>query len=510
MYPIVRRSRVSSSRSIQAPTGGLDTSESLASMPENRAIKMLNWFPDTDRVVLRAGSTTRISDIGDRVETLMTYGANDGSQELFAAAGDSIYDITPPASTSTAVVTGMTSAKWEWVNFGTLGGQFLIAVNGIDEPRLYDGSTWGVTAITGVTESTLCWVTPHQRRLWFGQVDSLTVYYLDVDSVGGAASPFYLGGVARKGGFVQAMGTWTRDSGAGPDDVAVFITSEGEVLIYQGTDPSSITTWSLVGIFDIGRPIGKRCLVKYGGDLLIITEFGVVPLTQATTTDQSQQGLVAYSKRINKTLNDYIRLYGSFFGWQQIIYPRGRMLIVNVPISLTKSEQFVFNTITGAACQFTGMNALAWGMHKENIFFGTADGKIIEADTGVTDDGAPIDGDVIQAFSYFGSAGTEKAFKRVAPIFTSAANPSASVQAYTNFNLARFTATPQQPISSDSLWGIAKWGIDKWGSKGRVWYNWIPIEGVGRSATVRVRIRVTHGRPAWTATNWTFIQGGNL
>jgi hypothetical protein len=43
------------------------------------------------------------------------------------------------------------------------------------------------------------------------------------------------------------------------DDYAAFITSEGQVAVYSGADPASSTTWSLVGVFDIGAPIGRRC-----------------------------------------------------------------------------------------------------------------------------------------------------------------------------------------------------------------------------------------------------------
>lgn len=511
MLPAIRRHRSAQSRSIQAPTAGLDTSAAWANMPEDRAIKLLNLFPDNDQVVLRAGSMTRVSGMPDTVSTLMTFASNTGTQKLFAATANNIYDVTPPAASATSVVSGMSNGRWQWTNYGTLGGQWLIAVNGVNEPRLYDGTTWAATAITGdAAQSTFTWVTAHQRRLWFGIKDSLDVCYLGTDAIAGAATMFYLGPVAQKGGHVIAMGTWTRDSGAGPDDVAVFVTSEGELLVYQGTDPSSVSTWGLVGVFDVGRPVGVRCLTKFGGDLMIVTENGVLPMSRATTTERAQQGMISFSSKVNKSLNESIRLYGGNFGWQIIVYPRGRMFVVNIPLAGTKSEQYVFNTLTGAACQFTGLDAKCWGLFDERLFFGTADGRLVEADTGATDDGLPIDGDVIQAFSYFSSPGVEKAFKRVAPVIISSADPKPAVQVYTNFNLARFTAQPQQPISSDSLWGHAKWGVDKWQSVGRVWTNWIPVEGVGRAATIRIRMRVLKGRPAWVATTWSYIGGGSL
>jgi hypothetical protein len=57
----------------------------------------------------------------------------------------------------------------------------------------------------------------------------------------------------------------------------VFVTDQGEVMVYRGTDPSSASTWALIGIWIVGAPIGNRCLMKYGGDLLVLTLDGLDP-----------------------------------------------------------------------------------------------------------------------------------------------------------------------------------------------------------------------------------------
>lgn len=74
----------------------------------------------------------------------------------------------------------------------------------------------------------------------------------------------------------MAMASWTRDSGNGIEDLAAFITSRGEVHVYSGTDPASADTWQRVGTFKIPEPVGRRCLIKVGGDVGILTTQGLV------------------------------------------------------------------------------------------------------------------------------------------------------------------------------------------------------------------------------------------
>src|SRR3546814_18568153 len=83
---------------------------------------------------------------------------------------------------------------------GTAGGQFLLIMNGVDTPRTFNGTSWANASITGPTQANLVWCNLHQRRLWFGEQDSLTAWYLAVHSISGAASSFSLAGIAKLGG----------------------------------------------------------------------------------------------------------------------------------------------------------------------------------------------------------------------------------------------------------------------------------------------------------------------
>ena len=174
----------------------------------------------------------------------------------------------------------------------------------------------------------------------------------------------------------MAMTNWTIDNAAGIDDYAAFISSEGEVAIYQGTDPSNASTWALKGTFRIGRPIGRRCAIKAGADVLILTTDGAFPLSKALLTDRSQMQAAVTDKITNLITSD-IAQYSSNFGWQPIIHPTGNKMIINVPsVEDSLSHQYVMNTITGAWCKFEGWNAFCWELSGDKLYFGGENGVL--------------------------------------------------------------------------------------------------------------------------------------
>lgn len=511
---IVRSPRfgVSRSTSVVAPVGGWDTREALADMPPQNAVILDNWFPSTDKVTLRRGSADHATGLPGPVETLLEYTGVTGATKLFAASEGGIYDVSSSGAVGAAAVSGLSNDRWQQVQIGTSGGQFLFMVNGTDSPRSYDGSSWATPSISasGLTATNLVWCNLHQRRLWFGEEDSLRAWYLDVNSIAGTPVSFSLAGVARRGGYIMNMGTWTRDAGDGADDVAVFVTSEGEAIVYQGIDPSSSATWALIGVFQIGKPIGRRCIIKAGADLVLVTQDGFVTAASILTVDRSQADKVALSAQINKAVNDAVRDYGTLFGWQPFLYPRGTMLMFNIPQTSTTAYQFVFNTITGAPCRFTGLNALCWALKGDDAYFGSSDGVVYKFDTGSSDDGAAINGDALQAFSYFKSPGVAKAFKLVEPIFESAGNPNAALDLNVDFQIRAPSGVPAASPVNSATWGVSKWGIGTWGTDGQIYRGWRGVRGIGRAASIRIRVSTTTSRPSWVATNWTYIHGGQL
>jgi hypothetical protein len=440
------------------------------------------------------------------VESLIPYVGLTGTNKLFAANGTSVYDVTSAGAVGAAAISGLTNARFQHIQMATSAGSFVKIFNGADTPRYYDGSSWSNTGITGPTVANLIWGNVHQKRLWVGEKEKLSAWYLAVNAIGGAATEFLLGAFGR--GYLMAMGTWTQDSGEGMDDRAVFLTSEGDAIVYAGTDPSSASTWALQGVYKIGKPIGRRCMIKAAGDLLILTQDGAVFASKAFITDRAQTELIALTAQINKQFSDAVRDYGSLFGWEPFMYPRGTMLILNIPQTATTSHQYVFNTITKAPCRFKGLNAQCWATINDKPYYGGSDGKVYEADTGTSDNGSNIEADALQAFNDFRMNGTNKAFKRVEPIFESDGNPNAALDLCVDYEVRTPTGvTNANPVSS-ARWGISKWGIGTWGTAGQIYRGWRAVRGIGRTAALRIRINTNSARPAWVATNYLYIPGG--
>jgi hypothetical protein len=244
------------SSSVPAPVKGLNSKDSLADMDRDWAIELENFFPNLTSIDLRRGYESHSTANGTTaVETLATW-AGPSSQKLISAAGTVIYDASAAAA-ATSISTGKANARWQTTMFGNAAGNFLYMVNGADAPIYYDGSSFTTPTLSGVTATDIIGVITHQRRLFFVFNNSLTFGYLPVVSIAGTVSTFDIGGLCKKGGYIMALGSWTRDGGSGPDDVFVAITSEGEAVLYSGNDPSSSTAWSYVGTFSIGKPIGQ-------------------------------------------------------------------------------------------------------------------------------------------------------------------------------------------------------------------------------------------------------------
>ena len=127
--------------SLPAPTGGWNARDVLGEMQPNDAVALVNFFPGTTSVMQRLGYSRWATGIAGQVETLFSY-ASGTSRKLFAVAGGSIYDCTALGAVGAAAVTALTNSRFQYVNMTTPGGSYLLAVNGADKMRNFDGTTW--------------------------------------------------------------------------------------------------------------------------------------------------------------------------------------------------------------------------------------------------------------------------------------------------------------------------------------------------------------------------------
>lgn len=482
-----RGSRTSNAQSLPAPIGGWNARDSVANMSPGDAVILDNWFPDSSDVRVRRGYAKHVTGLPADVESLMCYNAADGTNTLFAASSTGFYNVTSAGAVGSAVQSSLTNARWYHENFTNTGGTaYLVCFNGEDGPRYWDGSSWititGVSspAITNVTPANLVFPIVHKRRLFIIEKDSLNLWYLPVDSVGGAAAKLDVAGAANKGGYLVAGGTWTIDGGEGSDDLLVLVTSEGQVLVYAGTDPAS--NYNLIGSWDLGQPLGRRCLLKFRGDLLLALDEGFYPLSQALQSAQTDEK-VALSYKINRAMNEAAIANRTNFGWQPLHFPSANMLILNVP-SVSK-QQFVMNTVTKSWARFTNIPALCWANCGSDIFFGA--NTFVAKFWGIdSDDGANIEGDLLHAFNYLGSPGVIKKIQSIRPNLQSNGQPT--VRVGINFNFKQTSVTGVLSFSGSDVfaWGDP-WGSGPWGSGLNFIGRWLTVRGEGAAIAPRLR-----------------------
>lgn len=575
--------------SIPAPIGGWNARDSLANMQPTDAVEMVNFFPTPTDVTLRKGYTVKSSGITGEVQTIMTYPLFNGGYKLFAIANGTIYNCD--TATATVAYTGLSNAKWQFVNFSNTSGNYIVACNGSDPTLIYDGTVWfplattstgatistithvGATAtlttatahglvtgnkvvitgaspaeyngtytvtvtgtttftytmastpatnatvvgtyiplgISAVNSSTFINVNLFKNRLWFTEKNSMKIWYLPVDSIAGAAQSIDFGGIARSGGYLQAMGTWTLDAGQGADDYAVFVTSMGEVLVYNGTDPTSDTTWALKGVWQLGQTFSRRCFHKWSGDLLLLTQDGLVPLASALQSSRLDPR-VNLTDKIYYAVSQAASQYYDNFGWQIIYYASENMLILSIPTD-DGMEQYVMHTITKAWARFTNIDAYCWvNSGDSDIHFG-GNGYVGTFYSGNSDNGNNITASVQQAYTYFDSPGQLKRFTMVRPILQSSGGvPGVYVGINVDFdtqnNVGAVSFNPGNLNTGD--WDAAIWDDAIWAGGLTTTKIWQGVTGIGFAASINLNVASQNIELHWASTDYVMEAGGVL
>jgi hypothetical protein len=303
----------------------------------------------------------------------------------------------------------------------------------------------------------------------------------------------------------MAMGTWTRDGGNGMDDLAVFLTSEGEALVYQGTDPGSASDWSLIGVFEVGEPIGRRCMFSYANDLVIITQQGFIPLSRVLSLGESAASTVALSEQITPTVSSATKAYSDNFGWEACNYPKDGLAIFNVPlVQNTEIEQYVVNTENGAWCRFKGLNAVTWAVSDQRAYFGTIDGRVMLFDNGQDFDGDFISAEMQTSFMYFDTPQVKR-FQMVRPVYSSSGNLSYGYVVNTDFN-QRPIGSSTNTTSTGTPWGSV-WGSE-WSAGQTLTQKWLSGGTQGRCASFGIKMSTKNTSMSISAIDWIMDTGG--
>ena len=519
---------------LPAPVGGINASDPASAMPPTDCLSLWNFIPYQYGLRVRSGWREWCSNVGtsqaglgffddgsplefsiaaplggavvgnwpgitrDGVRTLIAfYGKNEAGNRLFACTAGGIWDCTHSTDAPVMVydfaanglVSNGESGKGIYTSFANAASNHYIAYcDAANGYLLYSESsgTWskvGYSAVAGNINPTLGngdpapnpssfrFVMSWKNRLWFIPEDSSTAYYLNVSEFYGTLNPIYFGSRFSHGGSLVGLWSWTIDGGSGIDDKLVGISSGGDVVIYEGTDPTDPTAFGLKGVWWVGQvPPGRNIASDFGGDLFILSRLGCVPLSKLVSGVLVAEPTLYATTKIANLFNSLMTERGMFEGWSVKMHPSDNILIVNVPASPDKpQQQLVMSLANKGWAQHYGVPMMCMEAWKGTLYFGTEDSQVCVND-GYTD-GAKLDGTqgyaidcVIEtAYNNMGTA-RKKRVHMIRPYFsTDGTKPGYQVQARYDFDLAGIGIVPTTPTPPASSWGLGKWGAALWG-----------------------------------------------
>ena len=487
---------------INAPVGGWWYG--VTAGKADTALILENFFPTTQGVKVRGGKA-KVATVGARARSMFTYKTG-AVEKLFATTGTAIYDISAlnPNAVPSASVSSLTSGNYYASQIATPGGEYLMAVNGADAAKLFDGTTWTNASITGVTTSLLSYVWIHKNRYWFVEKNSRRAWYLPVDSIAGAAVSITMDGIFQRGGTLLFGATWSEDAGDGMDDRAVFVSSEGEVAVFQGADPSSASTWAQVGLYLIPKPMGPKCHMRAGGDLLIGTASGLVPLSAITTKDPAALDVASVSRAIDTPWRRSAATFDDSQPWEIVKWPTENMMLVTLPHDGVNC--FVANLQTGAWCKYVGWDVQCAALFGGKMYFGEKTGKIYAAESGGNDDGASYTARLTCTPNDLGNATSFKTVGAVRGVFFAADTLLVQMSMGGEYtpSFSGFPTIYAPSTNGAALWDVALWDGAKWDDDGTGNYlappvastGWVSVGANGYFVTPQVQIVVNGaGKP---------------
>jgi hypothetical protein len=364
-----------------APYGGMNTRDGLASLQPFEARRLRNLIPTGNAVTQRKGRVGySIGATAVGVNTLYTYESVSGTDHLIGIYGDDVYRFDAPTPVKIFDGNYITNDRFIMENYG---GRLIGVAQG-ETPFTYDGTTVAATGFTGVTLTKLANIAKCHNRLWFCETGSADAWYGPLGGITGALVKFQISQIA-SGGYLMAVAPHSHDGGDGPDDYTAFIMSTGEVIVYSG-DPSS--TFTKVGNFSMPPPLGRRCWLQIGGQLAILTQMGLVPLTAAISGIAMDAVAIGPFGKISPTIQRAALAYGHLPGWQMVYF--NGAVIINCPTSDVTSQQGYYNVLNGTWTILEDLPISCLSVMGDCLYFGGWDDGIVYEYDGILDVDEPI------------------------------------------------------------------------------------------------------------------------
>lgn len=503
---------------IPAPVGGLNLRDPISEMAPTDAVILDNMIPRQSGVQMRKGFQLHIDDVGFEIKSLMSYTApNPNDNKLFACADGNIYDVTSGSATVAVATTGSTDDLWWGTQFTASGDTFLLCVSPGSGYYTYSTATgWVLRTPTNLPTTTLRTVFVWKERVFFTAEADTKLYYLTTaGAVTGTAASFSMGHLLKNGGYLSVGFNWTTDAGLSVDDYLVIVGSEGDVGIWQGTDPSSTTTFELKGIWYIG-PVPKygryHCL--FGGDVMVLSELGLIQMSRLMNGQfvDADPGSV---QKIQSVINPLVTSLRGLAAWDVCVVPNDNVLVIKPPQQPTGVyQQYGMNIITGSWCTFSNLSMNCMAILGGVTYFGDNNGCVYKVFHGNRDNvladgsgGDLIEGDVQTSFQSFGTPGVLKKFGMARPVFIASAPPAVKVRVNVQYSFTNVAGSPSFVTPNSYLWDTGIWNTAIWSGTENTYQAFAGVAGMGYYGALRMKVRGLGGT-VFSSTHMLVENGG--
>ena len=513
----VAAARTNQTANLVAPVGGLNLRDPISAMAPTDCLVLDNMIPRPGGLELRAGYTEHCTGLAGAAKSLFGYvGGNDTANKLFAAQGGNIYDVTsnPPVLSQSA--TGSTDDMWFTVQFSTGADMFLLAVSTSGGYWTYStASGWVKRTPTGLPSNpkTVCvW----KRRVWFTCENDTNVYYMNnTDAITGTVTALPMGAQLRNGGYIACGFNWTLDAGINVDDLLVFIGTQGDVIVWQGTDPTSAATFGINGVWYVGPvPTKGMFWTPMGGDVMLASQAGVTLLSAIVKGTFDSINRDSPASKILPALRPLVDRFRTTEQWAVVPIAKENVLVIKPPKVDGNWIWYVMELSTGSWCRFTGIPSQCMTTLKGVVYTADDTGKIYRALYGSTDGvtlagvaGNQVEADVFAAFNAYGIPANLKKWSMVRPSFISSTAPSVKLQMNTQYSFNTVEGTPGFSNTGSALWGTAQWDLARWVGSTNTYEAWAGSSAMGYIGALRMRVR---GAPGTLFTSYVsmFDVGG--
>lgn len=498
-----------------APLQGMDSRIPLAAESMEHCIWAINLIPTEYAMRVRQGTREwTTSGLGtDEIRTVMPFIGDqmEGSADrLFVATTNGIYDCTTEGGAATQALAFTTTTGdagfGVYTQYVDEAGDTMILYadreNGLfiydpvaDSWAQPDNITTAPNSVGTFDVTKVVFVTVHKLRIWLVEKDAQKAWYLGIRAIAGPAEEFFFATKFRHGGDLVGLYNWTVDGGLGRDDHLVAISRGGDVIPWTGEDPADGVTWSSTGTFYVGPvPKGNRVASEYGGELYILSRYGVTSLThllQGQTISDPYANQIGH--KVARLLRGDLEELGDDWGWSVKFVPNIGSLLVSVPIRGDgRYRQYVYSLATQGWGLWRDVPILSSDTWKGALTVGTADGRVLRMDqardniSAAGSSGDPIEWFMLTSYSHLGSPAHFKRAKFIRPNFVAETEPLYQVQALWDYSTRQGDA-PQGVVDDPTgdRWDSGLWDQALWSFTQETPFNTLlGASGMGRAMAV--------------------------